>query len=288
MKPTFEKLVLPAGDSFRCFDRSALLSPVKWHRHPEIELTYVEQGAGSRLVGDHIGTYGDEDLVLLGSELPHTWLSDEYRGQEYDRHQAFVIQFHPHFLGTQFFAAPELADIAHLLHRAEQGLWFPPEVAAAVGQRMQKMVSQGGFDRMLSLLYCLRDLVACDSPTSLSTRSYSAPTNAEMETRITEVCDFITCHLSDPELSHATLAEISGMNPSAFSRFFKQATGRTVSDYINELRIGLACRLLVDTDESVLNVSIDAGFANVSNFNRRFKQLRHLTPREYRNRLRVM
>ena len=108
-KPAFEKLVPPVGESFRCFDRSRIRSRAKWHRHPEIELTYVHSGSGTRLVGDSIGSYGDADLVLLGPELPHTWLSDAYRGKAYDRHPAIVVQFHPEFLGAEFFGAGDVA-----------------------------------------------------------------------------------------------------------------------------------------------------------------------------------
>ncbi len=102
MKPTFEKLGLRAEQSFRCFDRRVYRLPARWHRHPEIELTYVPRGGGARHVGDSIETYSDHDMVLLGSNLPHTWVSDEFRGKRLDMHEAIVMQFHPEFLATAF------------------------------------------------------------------------------------------------------------------------------------------------------------------------------------------
>ena len=283
MQPKFEKLIPRESESFRCFDRQFLKSPVKWHQHPEIELTYVEHGTGTRLVGDHIGTYQDGDLVLLGSELPHTWMSDEYRNQKYDLHPAVVIQFHPHFLGSEFFDTPDLRLVKELLFRASRGLWFPVGVSKVIGQRMKDMVRQRGASRLIELLSCLNDLSQVEEPVPLASEAYAAPTNKDAQTRIQSVCDYINNHLTDPDLNHTTLSGIASMNPSAFSRFFKHSTGYTVSGYINELRIGLACRRLACSDESILKISLKSGFANVSNFNRRFRQLRGLSPREYRN-----
>ena len=283
MKPSFEKLVPPVGESFRCFDRRVLRSSVRWHRHPEIELTYVKRGSGSRLVGDHIGSYGNHDLVLLGSQLPHTWSSDEHRGKKHDRHSAIVLQFHPDFLGSHFFAVSEMATVEHLLQQAKRGIWYPPAVAAQVGARMHALVEQSGVARIIGLLSCLNELTETRDGEFLASETYCLNTNPESETRIQTVCDHIARHLSNSELCHKTLADLVHMNPSAFSRFFRQSTGRTVTAHITELRIGLACRLLTVTDDSVLKISTEAGFANLSNFNRQFRRLRGKTPREYRN-----
>ncbi|QDV86223.1 AraC family transcriptional regulator [Planctomycetes bacterium TBK1r] len=291
MKPSYEKLVPSSGESFRCFDRSALRSPVKWHRHPEVELTYIAKGSGSRIVGDHIGSYGDHDLVLSGSQLPHTWASDEYRGQPYDRHAAIVLQFHPDFLGPDFFSCVEMEVIARLLERAKRGLWFPDDVAVEVGRRMEALITAVGPSRLIGLLSILDRLSRCNAAKTLASEHYRylavGVANDAMETRIQTICDHIAGNLSDPDLSHHELADLADMNPSAFSRFFKQSTGRTVSAYINELRIGLACRLLCDSNAAVVSICHQAGFSNLSNFNRRFRQLRQMTPREYRTRFRT-
>ncbi|QDT11132.1 helix-turn-helix domain-containing protein [Planctomycetes bacterium K23_9] len=286
MKPSFEKLVPTSGQSYRCFDRSALDSPTKWHRHPEVELTYIPQGSGSRIVGDHIGSYGDHDLVLIGSFLPHTWASDEYRGERYDRHTAIVLQFHPEFLGPDFFACGEMSEVAILLQRSSRGLFFPANIAATIGQQMTRLVTSSGAARFIGLLSILSELAdsGVGQPLASEQLPYFSTSGAsdQAESRIQQVCDHISQHLSDPELSHRDLAELANMNASAFSRFFKQSTGRTVSAYINELRIGLACRLLVDRSDAILSICHQAGFGNLSNFNRRFRQLRGMTPSEYR------
>ncbi|MFG0286963.1 MAG: helix-turn-helix domain-containing protein [Rhodopirellula sp. JB044] len=287
MKASFEKLVPEKGQSFRCFNREELRSPVKWHRHPEVELNYIPAGVGSRMVGDHIGSFTDHELVLVGSELPHTWASDEYRGQTYDLHSAVVVQFHPNFLGEGFFDLGEMVDVRNLLQRSSRGLWFPPNVARPIGEKMAELISRTGAARLVELLSILSDLSQQDDAEPLASPLYRTTNNKQVETRIQIVCDYITHHLTDAELSHSDLADLAEMNPSAFSRFFKHSTGRTVSAYINELRIGFACRLLTETDDSILSISQQSGFQNLSNFNRRFQQHRKQTPRAYRKRFRT-
>lgn len=283
MKPSFEKLAPEQGQSFRCLDRSTLDTPVKWHRHPEIELTYVEQGSGARLVGDHIGAYTNHDLVLLGSNLPHTWNSDDYRGQRYDRHPATVIQFHPDFLGVHFFQTPELHGIRELLLLAQRGLWYPPVHAAAIGCWMTQLLTVDGADRLILLLQILQQLTHCQ-PTPLASAGYTGPVSKTAESRIQQVCDHIQQHFTEPEFSVADLADLLYMNPSAFSRFFKLSTSRTPTRYINELRIGYACRQLIETDRAILDICHRSGFESPSFFNRTFRQLRDCTPREFRRR----
>ncbi|MCM2374305.1 AraC family transcriptional regulator [Aporhodopirellula aestuarii] len=282
MKPSFEKLVPDADQSFRCFDRATLTAPLKWHRHPEVELTYVESGSGSRLVGDHIGEYSDHDLVLVGSNLPHTWSSDAFRDKKYDLHAATVVQFRPDFLGTEFFEVAEMKQVRQMLDDASSGLWFPATEAHIIGKRMNAMISLTGGERLLSLLSCLHDLSQSAASKPLASSGYTGPATQEAESRIRIVCDHIQQNFSDPEFSASELADLLYMNASAFSRFFKQATGRTPSSYINELRIGYACRQLIETDRGILQIGFDSGFSSTSYFNRTFRALRDLTPREYR------
>ena len=144
MKASFEKLALSHSQSFRCFDRRVNKLPARWHRHPEIELTFVPKGDGSRLVGDHLGAYTDNDLVLLGPNLPHTWVSDRFRGEKIDRHEAIVVQFHHDFLGREFFETAEMQPIEELLQRSTRGLWFPPDLAHCIGERLERMMTQSG------------------------------------------------------------------------------------------------------------------------------------------------
>ncbi|EMI43463.1 helix-turn-helix domain-containing protein [Rhodopirellula sp. SWK7] len=290
MKPFFEKLIPRTGESFRCFDRSTVKSVVRWHRHHEIELTYVPRGDGTRVIGDCIDRYTDHDLVLSGSQLPHSWKSDDYQGKKYDRHQAFVLQFSPEYFGDQVLTYGEMNDVIKLLRNSSRGLWFPEETAIGIGRQMRSLVTAKGAKRLIGLLSILHDLSQCTDAVPLGSPWYGAhstsPTSDPTEAKIRQVCDYVTDHLTDPELSQRQLAALVDMNPSAFGRFFKQVVGRTPAAYISELKISLACRLLIDTEDSVLSICHRSGFANLSNFNRRFRQHREMTPRDYRIRFR--
>jgi AraC-like DNA-binding protein len=286
MDPAFEKLIPPPGRSFRCFDRSSLDQPFKWHHHPEIEITLVVAGRGRRFVGDHIDNYDDGDLVLLGANLPHTWASEDFVGMAYDTHPAIVIQFHPGCLGERFFELPEMARIADLLERAKRGLFFSGETRQKVARRMIEMTDQSGAPLLVGLLSVLDWLSEADDAVPLASEGYTPSLRGAAQSRLDVVCRHINEHFSESELGPAQLAPLVDMGPPAFCRFFKRATGRTVTEYTNELRIGRACRLLVESDRSIMDICFDVGFQNVSNFNRRFRALKKMSPRQFRKQCR--
>lgn len=282
MQPSFEKLIPPTGSSIRCFDRSVIEQPAGWHYHPEVEICFTESGSGTRFVGDHIGNYGDGDLVLLGANLPHHWASDEFRGQKYDRHPAVVVQFDPVQFGTPFFALPELAEIVELLERAGRGLYVTGATNRAAASAVRGMLEQSPAARLLSLLNILQLLSHSTELVPLASPGFAPTFRPRLQNRLNRICKHIHDHLADPGLNQGDLATLAGMHPSAFSRFFKNGTQRTVTDYVNELRIGLASRLLLETELSILEICLRSGYENASNFNRRFREYRRMTPREFR------
>jgi AraC-like DNA-binding protein len=281
MKPSFEKLFPPEGSSIRCFNRAEMEKPVNWHYHPEVELTLVEKGTGTRFVGDNIDNYRDGDLVLLGSNLPHHWSSDEFRGQKYDRHPAVVVQFHRELFGPML-RTPELVEIRELLSRAERGLHVRGRSREIVATTMLQMLHLAPFDRLLRLMRCLQILATTDDVTPLSSEGYSPSFCRKSQERLHRVFDYISENLTNPGLSQAEVAEHANITPAAFCRFFRKATERTVVDFINEQRIAMAARMLVETDLSILTICLNVGFENPSNFNRRFRQFKGMSPRTYR------
>lgn len=233
-------------------------------------------------MGDHIGTFDDHDLVLLGPNLPHNWIADEFRGQKIDMHEAIVTQFNRDFLGPQFFETPEAIAVAQLLARAGKGLWFPPETGRPVGERLRKIPSLTGIHRITELLGCLEQLSQCKSATELASEGYVLNSASTSETKIQIVFDYIAENLTDPKLTAGRLAELLEMNTSAFCRLFKRRTGRTPTNHLNELRIGFARRLLLSTDSKILDVCFDSGFSSVSYFNRQFKKHFAMSPTKFR------
>ncbi|HEX7899525.1 MAG TPA: AraC family transcriptional regulator [Planctomycetota bacterium] len=246
-----------------------------WHFHPEIELTWIVRSRGRRFVGDSIEDYRDGDLVLLGPDLPHTWHSEP------GLHEAVVVQFAPDFLGE----LPELRGLRALFDRAARGLAFGARTLKSVSKHLDGLEEVEGLPRLCALLATLERLAAARDVRPLSSRPFSEPRKADME-RIDRVCR----HLAERYAEDVSLAEAAGvahLSVPAFCRFFKSRTGKTLVGYLTELRIGRACRLLMETERSVSDVGYASGFNNLSNFNRRFLALKGVPPRAYRARFRV-
>jgi len=280
MKAQREQIVTPTDQSFRAFAMSAQRFDHPFHFHPEIELTLITAGAGTRLVGDAVASFQPGDLCLIGENLPHLYHTpeDAAGGQ---KSRAIVVQFRREACGGVFTAA-EMAPIASLIKRANQGLRFHDDDARRTEPKLERLRRLSGPARVASLIELLALLAEAYAET-LASPGYSPTLNDFHGDRISKACRYILDHY-DQDLSHADVAAHVGLTPSAFSRFFQRATNQTYQQFIGELRLGRASRLLVETDLSITEICYAAGFGNLSNFNRRFKAARGLTPREFRTR----
>ena len=258
-----------------------------WHCHPEYELTLIQASQGRRFVGDSIENYRAGDLILLGPDLPHTWRSEEAIPGTSEIHRAVVIQFGRDFLGREFFRAPELREIGVVLGRAGRGLSITGSAADEVSRRMVGMRKLDRLDRLLELLALMQCIAEGGSDLREICRFRSPAPEAKARRRI----DQVISHLNESyaaKISQERVAEMVGMTPAAFCRFFKRTTGTTFLDYLSELRVSRACNLLIDSNDTIRQISIRAGFQNLSNFNRRFLRQKKMTPREYRQRHRAL
>lgn len=254
-----------------------------WHFHPEYELTWIQSGRGKRFVGDHIGDYRPGDLVLLGPNLPHTWCSEPDARPKKGAHRAVVVQFREDFLGDAFFARPELKGVRRLLDRSVQGLAFGGRAQAQATAKLEAMARRGGLARLVLLLDALENLASAGGRRVqvLSSRQFAPALRRHDEQRIDRVCRFINERFREDIAQPQAAAQVH-LSVPAFSRFFKRATGKTFTDYVNELRVGWASRQLIETDRSVAEIAFAAGFNNLSNFNRRFLERKGLSPSRFR------
>lgn len=281
MKPKFER-IRSSPSSFVAFTRADPSFPFVWHYHPEYELTLIVDGYGQRFVGDAISDYTPGDLVLLGPNLPHTWRSGPPPTGVKETHRAIIVQFGPDFLGKQFFALQEMSSVNELLGRASYGLAFgSTKTGREVARKMVGMVSLPPPRQLLLLLSILVDLAAEPGAQRLSTGNLKPVCRAEDQHRIQTICSYLSTHLTD-EIDYAQLAREIHMDLASLCRFFKRATGRTMTTYVNELRVAAATRLLRETSLTILEVSLQAGFGNYSNFNRQFKNIKGVGPRALR------
>lgn len=281
MRAQFEK-VTPGGSSFLTFERADPEFPFRWHYHPEFELTLITDSYGQRLVGDGIADYMSGDLVLLGPNLPHSYRSGPSRSGRLKLHRAVVVQFREDFLGKELFALQEMEPIARLFKRSACGLSFSDtKTGKAVAERIAKFPSLPPGRRVIELLSALLDLSSEAHPQTLSTSRLPPICRVEDQQRIDAVCAYLNAHF-EGQIDYAELSQLIRMDQTSLCRFFKRATGRTMTTYVNELRVSAAAQLLTDTDLSVLDIGFRVGFGNYSNFNRQFKRIKGYIPRALR------
>ena len=276
MEAVYEKIETAPEVSWRSHIRRAGGFDFHWHFHPEHELTLITRGTGRRFVGDCIEEYGPGDLVLTGPDLPHTYASDSLSAGA----EAVVIQFRPDFLGRALFAGPDLAPIGRVLADSSAGLAFPGDRPPVIDEKLSRICDRPGPERTLDLLEILLQLSQSQGR-RLASPSYSPIHNHASRDRLDSICRFLHARYAQP----VTLAEIAGaahLSPAACSRFFRRAMGRTLTAYLTELRIGAACRMLLDTDRPVGEIATACGYQNLANFNRRFRELKATTPMVYR------
>lgn len=278
-KAKFEHIVHREYESFRCFEIATDRYQHPYHYHPEIELTLIAESSGMRLVGDCLAPFAAGDLCLLGENLPHLY----YNSQPTDTHttaRAIVLQFRRDCCGGIIDTAVELAPVAELLDRANRGLHFNDAASAILLERFQALLKAERYERISQFIGILGLLstVAAQPLTSVGYRPTLLDHRSE---RINQACRYIFEN-SHQELSQADVARHIGLSTSAFSKFFQRATNQSYQQFLKEVRLGHASQLLLETDWSVAEISETAGFGNLSNFNRRFRQQYGVSPREFR------
>lgn len=281
MQAHFEKLSAGRA-SFRTFERRDWQFPFYWHYHPEFELTLILDSSGQRLVGDSIADYGPGDLVLLGPNLPHSWRSGPAKSRARKVHRAVVTQFREDFLGDRFFTLDEVRPLARLLKRAASGLAFGHTRAGRKAAReLADMPSLPPARRLLALLNVLSDLAGDTQARQISMGHIRPICRIEEQKRIDSICRYLNENFAE-KINFAELAGLLHMDQASICRFFRRATGRTMTTYVNELRVGSASQLLMETDASILEIGFRVGFGNYSNFSRQFKRIKGYGPRDLR------
>lgn len=287
-----EQIQIPHGHSFRVLRWSRSLREVEnvlgprrrekvagegshWHFHVEMELTLFTTGEGTRFVGDHIGSFSPGDLVLLGERLPHHW---------HTRGTSSGISIQWHFpLGHVFWAFPETAVLTSLFQQAGRGLRLSGQTATEVSGWMQEMTRVEGLDQLALLLRILSRIHQAESRelSPLSTRSLAAPGESHYQQAIAKAVKHLIAHFRD-EVRLEDVLKLTHLSRPTFARQFKKHSGRTFSEFLNRLRIQAACRDLVESDRSILEIALGSGFTQVSFFNRLFRRVMKCSPSEYR------
>jgi AraC-like DNA-binding protein/quercetin dioxygenase-like cupin family protein len=246
------------------------------HYHPEYELNLVLHSKGKRIIGDSIEVYGHPDLVLIGPNTPHAWTGNE------PNVQVVTIQFLPDFISEKAFSRKLTLPIKELLDRSKMGVVFSPETTNKFLDRVMMLTETRRFESLLQFLSILNDLATSPGQRSLSSLSYVGQFDTSKSRRIKIVNQYLYDNLIN-QIKINDVAALVNMTPSAFSHFFKKRTQRSFSDYLSDLRIGNAARLLIESEKTVSEICFESGFNNISNFNRAFKEKKGCTPTEFRS-----
>ena len=251
------------------------------HNHSVYELNFVENAKGvRRIVGDSQEVIGDYDLCLITSpDLEHVWEQNECHSDDI---REITVQFDFSMSDETLFGRNPYASITRMMQEAKKGLSFPLQAIMKVYGMLDTLSSvKDGFYAVQQFLTILYELSRSENARTLASSSYAKVTVEDDSRRILKVKNFISKNYMD-ELRLPELASLAGMSSSAFSRFFKLHTGRNISEYIIDLRLGYAARMLVDTAKSISEIGFDCGFNNLSNFNRIFKKKKGCSPSEFR------
>ena len=284
MDPQFEAVELEVHSVIKSFavQCTVLQENHVWHYHPECELTYVIRGEGTRFIGDSVRHFGPGDLVFAGPNLPHCWNNDDTDCDDPQRNDLLVLQFKEDCLGPNFLISPDAQSLVKLIEYGKRGLQFTGEVVRQVGSALTRLQHESGLTRLTTFVHLLDLLAQAPEVEALTSELYVNDTRDFHGGRMGKVMTYVKANLRD-DIKQSEVAELVSMTPQGFSRFFRATTGRTFVSFVNVMRIMEACRLLVSTDEDIIDIAFQCGYANLSNFNRRFSELKHTTPREYRS-----
>lgn len=251
------------------------------HKHNCCELNFVRGGKGvERIVGDNVEKIDDLDLVLMTSDIEHVWQQGDCCAEDI---QEITVQFDLSCLPEALLKKNQFASIAHLIERAKKGVAFSQSGILNVYSLMMMLVSEeNGFQQMLMFFEMMHRLSEDKESRVLSSGSFAQADSPSGSRRVQKIKEFIDTHYKE-DVTLGQLADLIGMTQVGCSRFFKNKTGKTITEYLTDIRLGHASRMLVDTTYSVAEVAYDCGFNNLSNFNRLFHRVRGITPTKFRS-----
>lgn len=278
LKASLEVISAPQSASFviQQFDKKGFEAP--FHYHPEYELTYITEGEGKRFVGNNMAGFQNNDIVLIGSNLPHCWKLAKRNSKA----GSIVIQFRSEFLRNDFFKFPEMSNIHKLLVRCSSGIEFNGKVKEMVKESMLSALKEkNDFKKLMILLDILNKLSLTKDFNLLNKNNIATEQSDDNRERISKVFAYIVDHFRN-EVSLNKAAQTIGMTPNAFCKYFKKITRKTFMETVIDYRINFATQQLIETDKSITDICFDCGFRDISHFYKMFTFRKKISPSGYR------
>ena len=252
-----------------------------WHFHPEMELVCIQSSEGTRFIGDNIEPFAKGEVILIGENLPHMWLNhDHYFDKKSKlRAKATAVHFKKEFLGDYFFQIPEMKQISKLFERSKLGIKFI-NLDDKVCKRINGLPKLDGYHKLIEFLDILNSLANHDEFQLLSSQGYADSFRHIDNENMVKTYEYVYNNFTK-SIYLKDVADVIHMNPASFSRFFKRINNRTFSRFLNEVRIGYACKLMIEKNRDITSICFESGFNNISNFNRQFKSIKGMSPTAY-------
>lgn len=254
-----------------------------FHSHPELELVYIKESYGKRIVGNSVEQFVSGDMVFLGSDIPHVWLNDEiyYQGISTLKAKAIVVYFNKEIFGPTFYEQKETQKIINLFSQGEKGLSITGKTNEKIAKKLEKLITKQNFEIIVGLFEILSILSESTEIDIINNEAYS-PTNEQSKNdRLSDVFEYVKENYKE-DISLIEIAKIANLTPTSFCRMFKTKTKKHFVEYLNEIRVSNACKYLIETDMGMSEIAYECGYKTVSNYNKFFKKLTRTTPKEYR------
>ncbi|MGH2649069.1 MAG: AraC family transcriptional regulator [Ginsengibacter sp.] len=260
-----------------------------FHYHPELELVYIKQGHGKRIIGDKLDTFEDGEMVFIGSNLPHVWLNDElyYKGSADLEAKALVVYFNKELFSKNFYELKESNKINDLFSRASRGMKINGSTKKKIASKMEKLTETKDLDRIICLLELINIIATSKDFEYITNEGYIGTILHEKTDRLSDVYKYITTNYHN-DISLNEISKIANISANSFCRLFKQRTSRHFIEYLNEVRISNACKFLLETNLNVSEIAFQCGYKTLSNFNKIFKKTTCLSPNEYRQKTAIV
>jgi AraC-like DNA-binding protein len=282
MKPFYQKLTALPTQSVIFNNEEVPHFTVPWHFHPEIEILFVVKSSGICYVGDGIHRFTEGEISIIGENVPHWWKSDSKFLEPDNKYgvRALIIQFNKEIFDQNFINLHEMTAIKALIGKSQRGIQFQGECRKMLGTQIQKIFRLKGIRRITELIILLDMMAKAEEYEYHSSLGYSKIINSYDFFRFNIIQEYIISNFTKP-IRLQDIAEKANICPTAFCRYFKQHTGRTFISFLNEIRVGYACKLMVEENLPVSLACAESGFNNLAHFNKLFKRIFNLSPSEY-------
>lgn len=283
MKARFEQITYPIGSAFNIIKFSSPYLKSQWHFHSAYEIVYIQKGHGKLIIGNIVGEFKKDDLVFLGPNLPHAWLSEKPSSKtKHDKNSGVLIQFKKDFIEEDWLQYSEFKYIKEAIDKSHGGIKITGESQKLVVSAINKLVNAKGIEKITLLIQILNQIGSGKNLKTITDFDYLELLKGRGKEKLETVFNYVlNNYLTEININKA--ASLISMNESAFCRYFKTNTNKTFMQVVNEMRIGYACSLLKESSLTISQICYESGFNNMSNFLKHFKNITSTTPSNYRD-----